>query len=62
MTPARYRKVYDWFTARPAALAALAACTRLLPLVQARGLWGMMTSTKSTIASPRIGTAQRRHV
>lgn len=35
MTPARYRKVYDWFTARPAALAALAACTRLLPLVQA---------------------------
>ena len=35
MSPRRYRKIYVWFSARPAALAALAACTRLLPLIQA---------------------------
>lgn len=35
MTPESYRKVYDWFRARPAALAVLKGCTRLLPLAQA---------------------------
>ena len=34
MGPEQYRKIYEWFTARPAALKALALCSRLLPLVQ----------------------------
>lgn len=35
MSPQQYRKIYDWFAARPAALAALRLCNRGLPLVQA---------------------------
>ena len=35
MTPEKYRKIHTWFSARPAALKALALCSRLLPLVQA---------------------------
>lgn len=35
MSPERYSRVYRWFAARPAARAALAACTRFLPLAQA---------------------------
>lgn len=34
MGPEQYRKIYEWFTARPAALKALALCSRLLPLAQ----------------------------
>ena len=33
MRPQQYRKVYDWFTARPAALTALRAAGRALPLL-----------------------------
>ena len=31
MTPQQYKKIYDWFTARPGALAALAAADLFLP-------------------------------
>lgn len=47
MSPERYSRVYRWFAARPAARAALAACTRLLPLAQAGmylALLGLLTA------------------
>ncbi len=35
MTPLQYKKIYDWFTARLAALTVLRALNRVLPLLPA---------------------------
>ncbi len=42
MRPERYKKIYDWFSARPAALAALRASARALPLGAAAGYLALL--------------------